>query len=107
MRADKDLTLFPLDRRLPAPPRIAMPAMPPLLLIALFQRSWAAWTSRRWIRQQVRQGDKELDTSGLVREDLKWALGLPHEIDAVEALRQKRLGIDTVAIIERARPLSN
>lgn len=91
--------LLPAGRRPPILPAVKMPAMPPILLIEDVRRFSAAWRARAWIRKALRQSDDSLTAVGFTRDELTWAKRLPSTVDATEALRLERCGVDTESLI--------
>ena len=91
--------LLPVGRRPPIMPTVQMPAMPPILIIEDVRRFCAAWRARAWIRRALRQSDDSFTAVGYSRDELIWANGLPTRVDATEALRLERCGVDTKSLI--------
>ncbi|MES1947305.1 hypothetical protein C84B14_08150 [Salinisphaera sp. C84B14] len=92
--ADLDLAggdaRYPRDRQPAQKPYIYAPAMPSLDLIQHIRVRLLAWHNRRWLRALLSRDDHVLAGFGFGRAELQWALRLPKEMDANEALRHKR-----------------
>ena len=75
-------------------PDLYMPAMPPLGLIHTVERWVALYRRRRRFQRHVRpllaQSDRILADMGCGRDDIVWALRLPLEVDAQQALHERR-----------------
>ena len=80
----------PESVKYPPQPRISMPAMPPLKLIALLE-FWAKVVLRRYHFKRLflpllQDSDDLLDDIGFRTEEILWALQLPLKVDALKAL---------------------
>lgn len=74
----------------PPQPRILMPAMPPLKLIALLE-FWAKMALRRYHFKRLflpllQESDEFLDDIGFRKQEVFWAIQLPLKVDALKAL---------------------
>lgn len=81
---------YPRDRQPAQRPYIYAPAMPSLGLICHIRVRLLAWRNRRWLRALLARDDDVLADFGFGRAELQWALRLPKEMDATEALRHER-----------------
>lgn len=84
--------------RFPVEPRVLMPAMPSLKLMAVFEFWGKVVTRRHHFRRLflplLNESDDLLDDIGYRKEEILWALRLPLKVDALRALeacRKERL----------------
>lgn len=86
----RGLVVKPECVKYPPQPRISMPAMPPLKLIALLE-FWAKMALRRYHFKRLflpllQESDDLLDDIGFKEEEILWARQLPLKVDALKAL---------------------